>query len=149
MLFLTQVNFLQYILSNLVADASCTLFKLKYIVLYHLVSSLRKLRDYCHREQELTDHSLEPLQAIVTDRDLQEIASQSTFRNTLVHYGIRDVPDELLSYDTKLYGLAEHFFDGRTYEQVSDMVDKQIERTSAILEKWLDWSVRQSRIRKW
>jgi hypothetical protein len=149
MLFFTQVNFLQYILNNLVAGASCTLFKLKYIVLYHLTSSLRKLQNYCYREQILTDHSLGHLQAIVTDRDLGEIASQSAFRNILVHYGIRDVPAELLSYDTKLYGLVEHFFDGRTYDEVADIVDKQIERTSAILEEWLNWPVSQSRIRNW
>lgn len=148
-LFLTQVNFLQYILNNLVVGASCTLFKLKYIVLYHLASSLRKLQSYCYRKQILTDHSLGHLQAIVMDRDLGEITSQSAFRNILVHYGIRDVPDTFLSYDAKLYGLTEYFFDGRTYDEVADIVNKQIECTSAILEEWLNWPVRQSQIRSW
>jgi len=149
MLFLTQVNFLKYILSNIVVGRSYTLFKLKYIALYHLASSLQKLQNYCCGKQILNHKSLEHLHAIIDDRDLKEIGSKSTFRNILVHYGIEHVTDDLLNYDAKLYGLVEHFFDGRTYDEVADIVDKQVERISLILEDSLNWSVSQNRIHRW
>ena len=148
LLFLTQINILKYILSNLVIGRTYTLFKLKYLVLYHLASSLQKILSYFYQEQIFNNQSLEYLKAIVKDKDLKEIASKSNFRNILVHYEIRNVKEGVLNYDTKLYGLIEYFFDGRTYDEIDNITDKQIDRISLILEDWLDWRINQSQIRK-
>jgi hypothetical protein len=149
LLFLVTVNFLGYILKQLVTDSPVTLFKLKFITLHHLSSSLEKLRNYYYPKGVLTNRSKKYFQSILEDKDLESIKRQSSFRNILVHYKIEGVPDNSLSYTTKLYGLVEHFFDGATYDDVNRKLDDQITRVSLILEEWLSWRIQPNWIKKW
>ncbi len=149
LLFLTHVNFLLYIFSNLVALKHYTVFKLKYIVLYHLRSSLEKLRSYNQSNQILTLRSRNYLEAIISDAQFAELTSQRQFRNILVHYGIGKNLDNHLSLDTKFFGLTEHFFAGRSYEIMLDLVEAQIVRVSTLLEDWLNWQIRPEELHDW
>ncbi|HRQ41495.1 MAG TPA: hypothetical protein PLD25_26545 [Chloroflexota bacterium] len=142
LLFLTHVNFLLYILSNLVVEQHYTIFKLKYIVLYHLRSSLEKLYNHDQSNRILTDRSRHHLEAIISDLQFRELTEQRLFRNILVHYGIGRDLERDLSLNTRFFGLTELFFNGHSYEVVFALVETQIIRVSTILEDWLNWKIR-------
>jgi hypothetical protein len=146
---LATVNFLQHIFNQLVTDSPVTLFKLKFITLHHLSSSLEKLRNYYYPKGVLTDYSKKYFQTILEDSDLEIIKRQSSLRNILVHYRIDGVPDSSLSHTTNLYGLVEHFIAGATYDDFSRKLDNQIARVSLLLEEWLNWRIHPGWIRKW
>lgn len=149
LLFLATVNFLGHIFKQLVAGSPVTLFKLKFITLHHLSSSLEKLRNYYYPKGVLTDRSKKYFQAILEDKDLESIKRQSSLRNILVHYRIDGVPDDSLSYTANLYGLVEHFINGVTYDDVNRKLDDQIMRVSLLMEEWLNWRIQPGWIRKW
>jgi hypothetical protein len=149
LLFLATINFLGYIFKQLVIDSPVTLFKLKFITLHHLSSSLEKLRNYYYPKGVLTDRSKKYFQAILEDKDLESIKRQSLLRNILVHYKIDGLPDNSLSYTAKLYGLVEYFVNGATYDDVNRKLDDQITRVSLLLEEWLNWKIQPGWIKKW
>lgn len=149
MLFLATVNFFQHILKQLLVGSPSTLFKLKFMMLYHLASSLRKLQNYYYPKDVLTSRSKKYFQAILRDRDLAQIRTLSKFRNILVHYRIDGVPDEILAPTARLFGLVEYFFDRKTYTEIEDKLDNQIERISILLEEWLDWHIKPSQFSSW
>ena len=138
LLFLATTNYLRFIFKQLVTDSPVTLFKLKFITLHHLSSSIEKLRNYYYPKGVLTDRSKKYFQAILEDKDLESIKRQSMLRNILVHYKIGGVPDNSLSYTAKLYGLVEYFINGATYDDVNKKMDDQITRVSLLLEEWLN-----------
>lgn len=149
LLFLTQVNYLQYILTGSVMAEHYTLFKIKYILLYHLVSSLQKLRDDKQSASLLTRRSVTYIDNIILDIPLAELISKRQFRNILVHYGIPPSLDGILSPQIEFYGLVEHFFNGNSYSMILEQVNCQLSRISQILEEWLDWEVKQQELRSW
>jgi hypothetical protein len=149
LLFLTQVNYLQYILTDSVSPKHYTPFKLKYIFLYHLTSSLEKLQSENASNSLLTDCSIKYIERIILDATLRELVSKRQFRNILVHYGIPKSLNAGLSLSTELYGLTEYFFNGNSYEQILNSVNAQISRISSILEEWLNWQVQQARLHSW
>jgi hypothetical protein len=149
LLFLTQVNFLEYVLSSSITAGNHTLFKAKYIVLYHLASSLDKLRADAKVSSELSSRSTKYIDDIVSDSSLQELISKRQFRNILVHYGIPPALDTVLSSDIEFFGLVEHFFSGKSYHEVSKSVNDQFGRVSTILEEWLNWEVKQEQLSNW
>lgn len=149
LLFLTQVNYLQYILTGTVVAEHYTLFKIKYILLYHLASSLRKLRDDNQFASSLTSRSVTYIEDIILDTSLIELISKRQFRNILVHYGIPAALGGILSPEIEFYGLVEHFFNGDPYSKVLEQVNHQLNRTSQILEEWLDWEVKQQELKSW
>lgn len=149
LLFLTQVNYLQYILADSVSPKHYTLFKLKYILLYHLTSSLEKLRSENISNNLLTERSMEYIERIIAESSLRELVSKQQFRNILVHYGIPKALSTGLSLHTEFYGLVEYFFNGSSYEQILNSVNTQLNRISAILEEWLNWRVQQAQLHSW
>jgi len=149
LILLTTVNFFQYIIKRLVIGSPITVFKLKFITLYHLESSLGKLQDYFYPKKLLTNRSKEYIQAILKDKDLKLIKSKTKFRNILVHYKIENLPTETVNSTIDFYRLTEHFFQGMTYSEVDQILDAQIQRISTLFDEWLNWSVRPSQLRNW
>jgi hypothetical protein len=139
MLFLAFVNLVYYILQQLVVGGSPSLFKLQYLVLYHLSISLEKLSSFYYPRGVLSENSKKMLSLILKNPDLRTIRSQMKFRNILVHYSLDEVaiPYDKLDPNVKLFGLVEHFFGGRTMEELSIIVDRQLARVSGLLEAWL------------
>ncbi len=136
--FLVTINFLYYVLGRIPVGSSETLFKLKFITLYHLASSLEKLQQFCYPQNLLTQKSNQYFHAILQDDDLTLIKRQSKFRNILTHYGIIGVSNKDLIPSARLYGLVEYFFEGRTYTEIDEKLDGQIARISMLLEEWFN-----------
>jgi hypothetical protein len=137
LLFLSTTNFLRLILSRLVVGDPDTLFKAKFVTLYHLASSLSKLQAYGYSADILADRSKVFLREILSDKELKRVKASTSFRNILVHYRIRQVSEDKLTHAAKLFGLVEHFFDGMSFDELDSLLDSQLGRMSAILEEWL------------
>jgi hypothetical protein len=142
LLFLSTINFTRHILSRLMNYSPEILFKIKFITLYHLVSSLEKLKNYCYPKNLLTESSKQYFESIIKNTDLKRIRSQTELRNILVHYQPIKIPNSLLSPSFNLTNLVEHFFSGESFEEIDKKVDDQIIRISDILEQWLNWSIK-------
>jgi hypothetical protein len=126
-----------------------TNFKHKFIVLYHLNSSLNKLQNRFYKSGILTDHTKKFLQEVLNDKNLKELTAQSKLRNILIHYEINGVPSDRLSKDIEMFGLVEYFFDGKTYSEIAEIIELQTIRIVGVLEEWLNWDISQKRLRSW
>lgn len=137
--FLTTVNYLRFILNDLIEGTQPTYFKVKFICLYHLISSLRKLQRYYYPRNILTGISKNYFKLLLDDKDLEQIGRQSKFRNLLVHYRIQNVPTKYINSSVSLYGLVEFFFKGQSLGEINEKLDEQIESISTLLEEWSNW----------
>ena len=72
------------------------------------------------------------------DKELKTLRTKSTFRNIMVHYGIRDVPENSLTSAVQYFGLIEYFFAGASFTAVNDLIDLQLLRISTALEDWMN-----------
>ncbi|MTJ47296.1 hypothetical protein [Dolichospermum sp. UHCC 0259] len=142
LLFISVLNFTRHILTRLMANYPEIFFKLKFITLYHLASSLERLQNYCYPQNLLTEISKQYFKNILNDKDLKKIRSKTDLRNILVHYKPAKIPNSLLSPSFNLKNLVEYFFNGESFEEIDKKVDDQITRISDILEQWLNLSIK-------
>ena len=126
LLFLSQTNLVYYILNKIFVKKSDILFKIKFITLYHVVSSLYKLQSYCYRENVLTEFSQECFRNLFQDKDLKQIKSKTVLRNILVHYELQKVPDNLISHSLNFKKLVEYCFDGESFAEIVKKIDKKV-----------------------
>jgi hypothetical protein len=138
LLLLSSINFLNYVIPEIIHDIHTTYFKIKYITLYHTLISLKKIQSYGYREKKLSDKSKDYLGKIIKDKHAKLIISEPKFRNVLIHYGMSSIPIDNLDVKTELYGLVEYFFNGMSYFELNSLVNSQINRISIILEEWLN-----------
>lgn len=138
LLLLSSINFLNYVIPEIIYDSHTTYFKIKYITLYHVLISLQKIQAYGYREKILSDKSKNYLAKIIKDKNAKLIISKPKFRNILVHYGMSSISVSKLDVKIELYGLVEYFFDEISYFELNSLVNSQINRISIILEEWLN-----------
>jgi len=136
-LFYVAVNYLRYVFKNLVDVNSFTWFKIKYVTVYQLVSSLNNLQNSYYPTGKLSDQSKVRLKEILSDHDIKKrLLSQSKFRHILVHYKLEDVPNNILDSNIPLFGLVEYYFDGLTFKQLNTILDAQIDRIISVFDSW-------------
>lgn len=114
--FLASLNFLDSMVRlDDLPDSRQTVLKMQFLTLYHVASSLRKLRSA--RAAELIQQSLDYIDQVIGDADLRSITSGSSrhLRNTFVHYGLHpDVEDSELNPYIVGYGLIKKYFQSMT-----------------------------------
>lgn len=129
------VNFINYIL-KITINTPITFFKFKFITLYHLTASLKRLQNFFYPQELLNDTSKDCFKEILSNKELRSFLTKSDFRNTLVHYNLANFPVNTLDLDIKLYGLVEYFFNKITFEELNSCIDAQFVRIGEILTKW-------------
>lgn len=134
---LAATNFIRHIVDKHNSPITPSVFKLKFITLYHLYFGLKKLQDYYYPQGVFSETSKTLLRAIYDDKELKKILQNKKFRNILVHYSLGNIPKDLLSLDKPLYGLVETFFDGMSFSELHELIDNQTDRILSILELWL------------
>jgi hypothetical protein len=137
--FLIIVNNFQYIFSEIVVETPITLFKIKFIMLYHLYSSITKFRDYYYPNKVFTELSNNYIRIILEDEQILSITKKKDLRNILVHYKILNMNEERMNREKPLFGLIEYYFDGKSFNEINDLLDNQILKISNLLENWLNW----------
>jgi len=114
-----------------------TILKMQYITLYHVTSSLRKLR--LRHAAELSQQSLGFIAQIVDDAVLAQISVDSArqLRNALMHYGLfSDVQASEIIPDVPCYGLIEKYLPGHDYASLSSIITEQVVRVAELLNQW-------------
>lgn len=118
-------------------DSAEAVFKLKLVVLYHVLSSLAKFKAAFGASLGLTAGSAldavlgHPATAVLTD------AGKKGLRNTLMHYRPSATVMPHLSLSEPLYGLVEAYYPGSDFTGMAKLVD---EHTSLVAESLDDWS---------
>jgi len=133
-LFQATINFLNYVLPCLVKESTDTTFKMRFVNLYHIVSSLKQLQNNYHTL--LTSRSNNYLDSILNDTNLNLIVSQPHFRNIVVHYGIRNISENQIDRSKGFFGLVEHFYPGHCFITLDQLLNQQIDRIAIILTEW-------------
>lgn len=133
LLYEATVKFINHIFQKISIDTPLTLFKHKFISLYHLSASLKRFQNYFYPQGILTKNSKECFKEILSDKELKSIVSKTDFRNILVHYDLAKFPTHKLDLDIKLYGLIEHFFNGMSFDELNSRIDAQLARIESIL----------------
>lgn len=143
--FLTELNFLRAF-DFLINNHHVTLFKLKYIILFHIVSSLKKLSKYAYVNGKINRDASDRISKMVGSSEIKIISKQKKFRNSLIHYEIRDIPASQLNDKDPLFGFVEYYFSGRSYSDLENMVNIGLYELSKSLTELMEWSPREVRI---
>lgn len=133
--YLSMLNFVYLVLDSQNTN-SFSLFKIRYITIFHVISSIRKLQGYFRKISLLSDKSDIVFRNISSDSTSKLILANKNFRNTLVHYRIKKNHDHL-DKNKLFFGLVENSFDSHTAEQMKDLVNAKIESTITILDAWM------------
>ncbi|MFJ7913060.1 hypothetical protein [Kitasatospora sp. NPDC096204] len=113
-----------------------TVFKLRYITLYHVLSSLEKLRD--EYENALGSASRSLLATMLDHPVSAEIRSGEArhFRNTLIHYTPAEHLASKLSTNAPYYGLVEACFPDRDFPSLWAAVAEHTGWMAALMDQW-------------
>lgn len=135
--FQCAMNFLDLMLSeetNLYSSEA--VFKLKFITLYHVLSSLAKLKSLYG--STLSTDSTSALDAILSDQMTNEIThpDRKGLRNTLIHYLPLQQVVAQLSPDKPLCGLVEAYYPGYDYIAMSRAIDEHTRHVAQALDIW-------------
>lgn len=136
-LFQVLVNFATFVLPlDPVPESWQTIFKIRFLTLYHVLSGLAKLRS---SGRMTPSTGVAHLDAILDTGESATLMSNSVrpIRNTLMHYG----PGlEALCHQSRpgkpLYGLPQVCCGGRDAVWLESIVTTQIELTAAELQTW-------------
>lgn len=126
-----------FLADDVTPSSATTLFKLRYLTLHHVLSSLRKLDDqYAAGLRPLTRALLKD----ILDAPMSNLILQAHrgFRNTLVHYRpTRDV-QERLSLDAPLYGLLDAYFSADEARSLGDALALHTAHVADRMSAWCD-----------
>jgi hypothetical protein len=135
--FQATLNFLDLIVATDPNAASAeAVFKIKFITLYHLLSSLTTFQ--AERSASLSLASASCLNSILTHPTTTEIIrpDRKGFRNTLIHYIPFPQVASQLSLDLPLCGLVEAYYPGTTCADMSAAVAEHTTRDATQLDAW-------------
>ena len=111
-------------------------FKIRYVTLYHVISSIRKLQGYFRTNGLLCAKSDSVFKEISSDETAKKMYKNKKFRNTLVHYRITEnIAPNGSSNDA--HGLVEVSFRGLTYGELDAEVCSKIGRSIDLLNNWM------------
>ncbi|MFF3910534.1 hypothetical protein ACFYZJ_32325 [Streptomyces sp. NPDC001848] len=118
-------------------SSAITLWKLRYITLHHVLSSLRKLDEQYGAELRPPDRALlkEILEAPISNLILQ---AHGGFRNTLVHYRPTRHVQERLSLNAPLYGLLDAYFQEDEARSLSDALALHTAYVASRMSTWYE-----------
>ncbi|QQM41527.1 hypothetical protein [Streptomyces liliifuscus] len=135
--FQCSLNFLDVMVAADQNAASAeTIFKLRFITLYHVLSSLTELK--AEYGSKLDNASLSFLDTILTHRASAVIMHTDGrgFRNTLVHYTPEKRVVAQLSLSASYYGLVEAYYPAYDFPTLSQEVSDHTTRVATLLNEW-------------
>lgn len=135
--FQCAMNFLDLMLSEEANPYSSeAVFKLKFITLYHVLSSLAKLKSLYG--SILSSGSSSALDAILSHQLTNEITRRDRkgLRNVLIHYLPLPQVVAQLSPAKPLCGLIEAYYPGYDYVAMSQAIDEHTRHIAKVLDDW-------------
>lgn len=135
---LSAVNFVKYILSKELSDQNTYLLKIKYVVMYYAIGSIKKI--LASKTIILSEPIKETLNRVILNSD--ELMN-TDFRSCMMHYEfIKNdsylIDEKYLDFTKPFYGLIETYFNGVTYIEFCRIINQKISEISDTLENVLD-----------
>lgn len=137
---LSTINFLLYILNGYEKDDNGWWLKLNYISYYYAIHKLRDLQQHLIQNKLCTPDISDYFVAIGLDNSKY---LNSSFRNYVMHSQLTDkdgsmlITKENLDKAKPLFGLVETCFDGKTYNELKQLIIFETTKISNILSEWL------------
>ncbi|MHA1280382.1 MAG: hypothetical protein ACTSQ8_24695 [Candidatus Helarchaeota archaeon] len=131
------ISFLVNVFDKFIISNPEPYLKIKYITLYHIVESLKKVQNIYRPKSKLSQLSINYLAEILSDQEIKSLTKNKSFRNTIVHYGIDANLHGQLNSQLPYYGLIEYYFSGMSFQEFNDLVDRQLRRVYKIMNGWL------------
>ncbi|MEL5954789.1 hypothetical protein AADR41_08415 [Streptomyces sp. CLV115] len=135
--FQCSLNFLDVMLSaDRTAASAETMLKLRFITLYHVLSSLTELK--AEYSSKLNSRSLVLLNAILSHKSSATVlhAEGRGFRNTLVHYTPEERVTPRLSLTLPYYGLVEEYYPAHDFTTLGQELCEHTTRLAMLLDEW-------------
>lgn len=134
---LSAINFVRFILDNELSDQNTYLIKIKYIIMYYALGSIKKILNI--QINKFTDKTKELFEEILEDTNQ---LMNSDFRSCMMHYEYRKnesylIDEKYLDFTKPFYGLVETCFDGTTYTEFCGRINVKISEISDALERIL------------
>ncbi|MFC1421039.1 hypothetical protein [Streptacidiphilus cavernicola] len=120
-----------------VRNLEYTAFKIRYMALYTVLASLRKLHDDAN--YPLSSRSMGFIKSIIDSPEAQAITVRSAkpFRNTLMHYNLHTRLDvSKVNLGESLFGLVPEYFPDHDAQTFGTLVDTCIRETASALNEW-------------
>ena len=130
-IYLSNLNFVHFVLDSRKIN-TYTLFKIRYITIFHVISSIKKLQSHFRKNNILTNNSDMVFRIISSDDVAKKVLSNKQFRNVLVHYKLGG-ENILFDHSDPLFGLVELFFKNESTESLSLAMNIKIDSTIRIL----------------
>lgn len=116
---LSLLNFIRFVLGKIVPNCNTWTMRTKYIAMYYASKSIEHIIDKLPLEQ-----------ANVFSKRREDLLN-SQFRSCMMHYsffnkGNCEIKDEFLNISTPLFGLVESCFNGMSYNNLIESIDKEI-----------------------
>jgi hypothetical protein len=135
--FQTMMDFIDVAELATCTPADYTPFKIRFLTLYQVLSSLRRLRD--QQSQTLTARSVNFLETLTSSSQAQAILDPATkpFRNTLMHYNLsRSVDMSAIDLSAPLFGLVPVYFPGSDADALGRTIGRCVSDTAMTLDAW-------------
>jgi len=145
--FLSEINFLLLLNNTPGLKGHSSLFKIKYVTIFHFVSSIKKMCNYALPKGLIDESASRKLNDLVNHDGIQFLCKQKKFRNALTHYEIRDIPENKLDRQKPLFGFVGNYFTELTYHELSSMVDSILLLFSEELAVLMNWAPSKYQIR--
>ncbi|MFF4277496.1 hypothetical protein ACFY0Z_01630 [Streptomyces kronopolitis] len=137
--FQVRMNFIDKIITAGadIHDLEYTVFKIRYVTLYQVLSSLKILKEDAH--YPLSPSSNAALEEILNNDAVGVITDGAVreFRNTLIHYNLlRGADTTKVDLEQPIFGLVPQYFPAYDFGELSELVDTCIRETAYSLDNW-------------
>lgn len=138
---LSNINFVKYVLCPLLAKDNLWTFRIKYISIYHAYKGIEKIKSYTKNNRAEKLNLWQDADCIIKEGENIFI---SKFRNCMMHYSLnRDnefcVSERNFSWDKPFFGLIEECFEGMTYGDYVERLEKLGNKIEEFITKQFDF----------
>ncbi|WP_162908123.1 hypothetical protein [Allorhizocola rhizosphaerae] len=135
--FQAMLNFAHIASTGICSAIDYSAFKMRFLTLYQVLSSLRILRN--DELRPLTSRSTQFINKLVESREAQLILAPAAkpFRNTLMHYNLHHKVDKSrVDIRAPLFGLVPIYFPAHDSETFATAIDECIAKASTTMDEW-------------
>jgi hypothetical protein len=131
---LCSINFVQYLLNQILPEKNLLQFRIRYTCYYYAVSSLKALIRFSEQNQNIKT-GVENYEVQI--HKLSQLEN-GKFRNFILHYKIseNDLKANEIIIDVPFYGLIEKYT-GTDYLSINKEISNKLKQLSILLEKWI------------
>jgi hypothetical protein len=130
-LILSRINTARVIVPRLALDNETAAFKIRFVSLFHAVTSLQVLLTWHHQNSFLHPEAVRQFKAMLGNDSIRSVRGRTKLRNNLVHYRVvSESVTALLRSDRPLYGLVEALYPGTSLADIRNDVTLGLDHIS-------------------